>query len=171
MRNGSTCPPFFPFACNNPNLFGAPPDNRSQLYMHSYKRKVRKRRMPEEKLDELANKVDFGARNLIWKAQFEAVLFEVLKYEYYLNSVPDNLTIPKYRTVLIRLIFRILAQRSKQKPYSMAGIERFAPRIRQMMEYLVESDFKRRQNLLKRFPITEESIRNTLNTLKKEKEI
>ena len=52
--------------------------------------------MPEEKLDELAKNIDLGAKSSVWKAQFEKVLFDVLKYEYYLNKVPDNLTTPKY---------------------------------------------------------------------------
>ena len=127
--------------------------------------------MPEEKLDELAKNIDLGAKSSVWKAQFEKVLFDVLKYEYYLNKVPDNLTTPKYRTVLIRLIFRILVQRLGRKPQSKEGIERLVPRIQQLMEYLIESDFKRRQNLLNRHPITLENIEKTLNILKKEKEI
>ena len=127
--------------------------------------------MPEEKLNELAKRINFNAEDFVWKAQFENVLFDVLKYEYYLNRIPGNLAVPKYRTVLIRLIFRILGQRSKRKPLIMEGIEQLDPRIQQMMEYLIESDVKRRQNFLKRYPVTTEQIMNILVMLKKEKEI
>lgn len=127
--------------------------------------------MPEEKLAVLAKSIDFAAEDLVWMDQIEHVLFAVLRYEYYLSAIPDNLTIPKYRTVLIRIISRILSQSRKHKPVTSEGLELMTPRIKRIMDYLVESDFKRRQNLLKRFPITEEFIKKALLMLKREREI
>jgi hypothetical protein len=78
--------------------------------MALFQKRIQKRRMPREKIAGFTRIIEFDEEDSVWLPQFEAVLHKVLRYEFYLEKVPDNLALPRYRSIIVKIIFRILNQ-------------------------------------------------------------
>jgi hypothetical protein len=132
---------------------------------------MRKRRMPEEKLANLVSSVDFQTTSELWMPRLERCFHQVLMHEYYLKGIPDNLALPRYRKIVIRIIYRLLSQVHSSRLEFSKDLKFPDPLIDQFMEYLVQAEIKRKQKILHQNPITRQKIRSTLLKLKSEMEI
>ncbi len=132
---------------------------------------MRKRRMPEEKLAKLVSSVDFQTIPSQWMPQLEKCFHQVLRHEYYLKSIPDNLALPRYRKVIIRIVYRLFSQVHPSKLEFSKSFMHPDPLIGQFMEYLIQEEIKRKQNLHENNPVTQYKIRSLLLRLKNELEI
>lgn len=132
---------------------------------------MRKRRMPDEKLAEIISRVDFSTSSLIWLPKLEKCFQEVLKYEHYLNRIPNYLSAPKYRKIVVRIIYRLMSQVAPSELNFSKDIKHPDPAIIEFMHYLAEIEIQRLQQVLNRNPITTKSIQSLLKSLKLELEI
>ncbi len=132
---------------------------------------MRKRRMPDEKIAEIVKSVDFSKEIYTWMTQLESCFHRILKYEYYLNSIPDNMALPKYRKIIIRIIYRMLNQVPKNNLKFSNNIYNPDPIIKKILEYFIEAEFERKRQMIERSPITNKGIRLVLDQLAREFEI
>ncbi|MBU2511128.1 hypothetical protein KJ966_07310 [bacterium] len=132
---------------------------------------MRKRRIPDEKIAEIVSDVNFNTVSSKWMPNLEKCFHKVLKYEYYLNKIPDNLALPKYRKLVIRIVYRLFCQIHPAKLEFTRDIRNPDPIIGQFMDYLVEAEINRKQYILDNNPLTQDSIRSALFNLKREFEI
>lgn len=128
--------------------------------------------MPEERIAAFVQIIEFNKTPVYWLPQFEAVLHKILRYEFYLDKVPDNLSLPRHRAVVVKTIFRMLNQASK-KDFSISrrDIQQPDPKIKQVLEYIKEAELKRKEALYQRYPVTTKNIRAILAMLKNKLEI
>ncbi len=131
----------------------------------------RKRRMPDEKIAEIVSNVNFQTVPDIWMPELERCFHDVLKFEYYLNKIPGNLALPKYRRLVTRIVYRIFCQVHPARLKFSKSLERPDPIIKQFMEYLVTAEIVRKKTMLLNNPLTQDSIRSALVNLKREFEI
>ncbi len=127
--------------------------------------------MPDEKLAEIVSGVDFSTIPDHWFPRLEECFHRVLKYEYYLNKVPGNLSLPKYRRIIIRIVYRLLGQVHPSKFQFSRSIQHPDPVIREFMDYLVEAEIRRKRAVINRQPLSQPLIRSLLKGLKDELEI
>ena len=132
---------------------------------------MRKRRMPDEKIAELVSEVDFETVSSHWMPQLEKCFHQVLKYEYYLNKIPDNLALPKYRKVVIRIVYRLCNQVHPSKFEFKLSVLNPDSVIAEFLVYLIEAELQRKQELFDANPVTTQGIRSMLLKLKREHEI
>ncbi len=127
--------------------------------------------MPEEKLAKLVSSVDFQTVPELWLPQLERCFHRVLKHEYYLKSVPDNLALPRYRKIVTRIIYRLFCQVHPSQLEFSKDLMFPDPLIGQFMEYLIQAEINRKRKILQQNPVTRQKIRSTLLKLKSELEI
>ncbi len=132
---------------------------------------MRKRRIPDEKIATIVSDVNFNTVSSRWMPVLERCFHTVLKYEYYLNKIPDNLALPKYRKLITRIVYRLFCQIHSSKLEFSRDIHNPDPIIGQFMAYLVEAEINRKQKILDNNPLTQESIQSALFSLKREFEI
>jgi hypothetical protein len=139
--------------------------------MALFQKRIQKRRMPREKIASFVRVIEFNRAPAVWLPQFEAILHKILGYEFYLDKVPDNLAVPKYRTIMVKIIFRMFCQASEDVLSFSQDIQHPDIRINQVLEYIMEAEQNRREILYKRHPITTDHLKSILMTLKDELEI
>ena len=127
--------------------------------------------MPDEKLVEIVSEVDFGMVPDIWMPKLEKCFHQVLIYECYLNKIPDNLALPKYRKIVLRIVYRLFNQIHPSQFEFSRSILQPDHVIQEFMDYLVEAEIIRKQEILKKYPLTQQWIKSQLKRLKKELEI
>lgn len=127
--------------------------------------------MPEEKLAEIVSRVDFAAASAIWMPQLESCFREVLRFEYYLDKVPGNLALPRYRKIVISILYRLLCQVPRSRFEFSRSIDQPDPVIGEFLTYLAEAEIRRQMDAVNQYPVTPESIRSLLKTLKHELEL
>ncbi len=132
---------------------------------------MRKRRMPDEKLAKIVSGVDFGTIPDIWMPMFEECFHRVLTYEYYLTKIPGNLSLPKYRKIVIRIVYRLFGQVHPSKFDFSKNIQHPDPIIREFMDYLIETEIQRKRDIIHKNPLTQSTIKSLLKGLKSELEI
>ncbi|MFH2130830.1 MAG: hypothetical protein ABIK68_10695 [bacterium] len=136
-----------------------------------FQKRIQKRRMPEEKITGYVRIIEFDKMPDVWLPQFEAVLHKILRYEFYLDKVPDNLALPKYRAILVRVIFRMLNQAFPGRRGGTRNIQQPDPRIMQILEYIKQAELEKKKTLFRMYPVTMENVKAILKRLKKEREI
>jgi len=136
-----------------------------------FQKRIQKRRMPEEKIAGYVKIIDFDRDPVIWMPQFEAVLHKILCWEFYLERVPENLSLPKYRAIIVKIVYRMLGQVPGQVLPFCKDIEQPDPLIKEILEYLRRAELRRKEELFQRYPITIQSIRTILVKLKEDLEI
>lgn len=139
--------------------------------MALFQKRIQKRRMPGEKIASYVKIIEFGETPDIWLPQFEAVLQKILRYEFYLDRVPDNLALPKYRAIVVKIIFRMLIQAFPRKAAFSRNIQQPDPRIQQILEYIKQAELERKKALYSRYPVTTENVKAILKKLREEREI
>jgi len=139
--------------------------------MTLFQKTVQKRRMPDERIANLVRRIEFEKEPDTWLPQFEALLHGILRHEFYLDRIPNNLTLPKYRSVLVKNIYRMLSQVSQEKHYFSKGVDLPDPLIQKILSYLRDSENRRREIVYNRYPVTAYNIKTILNKLKEELEI
>ena len=107
----------------------------------------------------------------LWMPQLERCFQRVLKHEYYLKSIPDNLALPRYRKIVTRIIYRLFSQVHLSQLEFSKDFVFPDPLIGQFIEYLAKAEINRKEKVLKQNPITRQKIRSTLLKLKSEMEI
>ncbi len=127
--------------------------------------------MPDERIAEIVWHIDFKRNIYTWMAQLEHCFHTILKYEYYLTKIPNNLALPKYRKVIIRIIYRMLNQVPAGRVSFSNSINKPDLLIKQILEYLIEAEIARKNAILERNPVTMSQIRTTLTKLKYDFEI
>lgn len=127
--------------------------------------------MPDQKLAELVATVDFGLDPKLWMPTFEQCFHTVLKYEHYLKKVPDNLALPKYRKIVVRIVYRLFSQVDPSLFKFSKSLQAPDPVILEFMEYLADAEAKRKRELLANNPLTRSRIRSLLELLKNEREL
>jgi hypothetical protein len=142
-----------------------------ELNMALFQKRIQKRRMPKEKIANFVSVIAFNQKSSIWLPQFESILHKILRYEFYLDKVPDNLALPKYRTIIIKIIFRMLNQASKDVISFSKDIQHPDIRIIQILEYIKGAEQMRKEALYVRHPITTDNTKTILVKLKDELEI
>ncbi len=115
--------------------------------------------------------IEFGEISEVWLPQFEAVLHKILRYEFYLDKTPDNLALPKYRAIVVKIIFRMLNQAFPQKADFSRDIQQPDPKIMQILEYIKQAELERKKALYSRYPVTTENVKAILGKLRGEREI
>jgi hypothetical protein len=136
-----------------------------------FQKRIQKRRMPEEKIAGYMEIVEFDKAPAVWMEQFEAVLHKILRWEFYLDKVPENLSLPKYRAILVRIIFRMLCNVPNAKRSFSRQIDPPDPWLKEILDFLRQAEIKRKEALIRRYPITQENIRSILIRLKEDLEI
>lgn len=139
--------------------------------MALFQKRIQKRRMSKEKIANFVRVIEFNQNPSVWLPQFEAILHKILRYEFYLDKVPDNLALPKYRTIIVKIIFRMFSQASKNVLSFSQDIQYPDIRINQVLEYIKGAEQMRKEALYERHPITTENIKSILVKLKDELEI
>lgn len=139
--------------------------------MALFQKRIQKRRMPGERIAGYVRIIQFEAGPETWLPQFEAVLHKILRYEFYLDRVPDNLALPKYRAIVVKIIFRMLSQAFPGDVAFSRNIQQPDSRIIQILEYIKQVEIERKQALYARYPITPGNIKAILEKLKEEREI
>lgn len=132
---------------------------------------MRKRRMPDERIAEIVSRIDFDDSPDRWFPKLEACFHKILKYEYYLTHIPDNLSHPRYRRLITRVVYRLLNQIDSPS-LSFSGSIRFPdPLIKRFIEFLIKAELRRKQEMIRRNPVTMDGIRAALTQLKRKHEI
>ncbi len=139
--------------------------------MALFQKRIQKRRMSKEKITYFVRVIEFNQKSTVWLPQFEAILHKILRYEFYLDKVPDNLALPKYRTIIVKIIFRMLSQVSKDVLSFSQDVQHPDIRIYQVLEYIKEAEQMRKEALYVRHPITPNNIKSILIKLKDDLEI
>jgi len=139
--------------------------------MALFQKRIQKRRMPKEKLAGFTRIIEFDEEDSIWLPQFEAVLHKILRYEFYLEKVPDNLALPRYRAIVVKVIFRMLNQAFPGRSAFSRNIKQPDHRIQLILEYIKQVELERKKSIYDRYPITTENIKAILEKLRKEHEI
>ncbi len=127
--------------------------------------------MADEKIAGLMKSIDFEKKASYWMVQFEKRLHVILKYEYYLDRIPENLALPKYRYVIIRLVFRMLNQVPKDQLSFSRDLEKPDLLLKEILDYLGMAEIRRKKEILNRNPVTSKSIKSTLLRLRRDFEI
>lgn len=127
--------------------------------------------MPDEKLAQIVSRVNFTTIPDLWLPKLEECFHRVLKYEYYLNNIPGNLSLPKYRRIVIRIVYRLLGQVHPSKLQFSKSIQHPDPVIKEFMDYLVEAEIRRKREAINKQPLSQPLIRSLLKGLKNELEI
>lgn len=127
--------------------------------------------MPGEKIAAYVQIIEFENDPEIWLPQFEAVLHKILRYEFYLDRIPDNLALPKYRAIVVKIIFRMLNQAFPSRSAFSRNIHQPDPRIKQILAYIKQAELDRKKALYNRYPITTDNVRAILQKLREEREI
>lgn len=127
--------------------------------------------MPDEKIAELVSEVNFGTLETRWMRQMETCFHQVLTYEYYLKKVPDNLALPKFRKLMIRIVYRLFCQVHPSRFEFSKSIQHPDPILLRFVHFLIESEFRRKQTIIEKNPPTSKGIRRSLQILKREMEI
>lgn len=139
--------------------------------MALFQKRIQKRRMSGERIAGFVDIIEFDREPGIWLPQFEAVLHKIMRYEFYLDKIPDNLALPKYRSIVVKIIYRMLQQ-------TPAGLETFSrdirqpdPRIKLVLDYIRDAELRRKEALYRQYPVTTENIKAILRKLQEEREI
>lgn len=129
------------------------------------------RRIPDEKIADYVHHIDFDQPEPVWLKQFETVFRSILSYEYYLSEIPDNLGHPKYRTIAVRTIYRMLCQvPSGHLPFT-GTIDPPDPLLSRILDYIRAAELNRRERLYAKFPNTPRKLSPILRRLKDNLEI
>ncbi|MBU3917754.1 hypothetical protein KKA14_19675, partial [bacterium] len=118
--------------------------------------------MPDERIAEIVWHIDFSRNFYTWMAQLEHCFHIILKYEYYLTKIPHNLALPKYRKVIIRIIYRMLNQVPEGRLSFSNDVNKPDFLIKQILEYLIDAEVARKKAILERNPVTMSQIKMTL---------
>lgn len=139
--------------------------------MTLFQKTVQKRRMPDERIANLVRAIEFNKAAETWMPQFETILRKILRYEFYLDRIPVNLALPKYRSIVVKNIYRMLSQASIGERLFSKNINLPDPHIQKILNHLKESETRRKEELYSRYPVTVHNIKLILNKLKENLEI
>ena len=132
---------------------------------------MRKRRLSDEKIREMLDRVAFDQPREVWFPQFEVQFRALLKFEYYLDELPDVTLHPKYRSVAVGAVYRLLNQVEVPGFRFNKSIEIPDPLIQELIGFMVKSEISRIKRLQDLNPLDSSKVQYFLTGLKARREI